>query len=391
MDCEHIQPVPTHDQPLPGRSVNRIVVGTQSDLKKKVVLECLKETIFWANIEPEWVCCDGSGNPEQPVNSGQRCAERRMKKIRDGDAAKTTPSTLYIAIENGIETENVAIKGLNNLKQDASKPKRIVDVCYVVLCHGAEKFVSPSIPIDCSPEYFYKAMETSTDGFEFAADGFPQTMGTMIHNDHPDIPSTNWMSSPKFSSVSRETQMHGAIRTGLIKNLIAENVAYFKDFPLPGVIFKDLSYVLNEPNLLNFLFEGITYDIQRLGWDKKCDQVAGLDARGFIYGPMIAYGICKGFIMIRKKGKLPGDKITCNYETEYSNCDIEIMKETIKPGENIIVVDDLQATGGTMMGAVELLRAGGANVVGTYSVLEVPALREVFKKKIGDVPWACFI
>ena len=323
---------------VPGRTVDRIVVGSVSELKKKVFLAALSEISFLSHITPEFVCCDNSGNPEQPVNSGAKCAGRRLNKMKSNDT-NPTDSTLYIAIENGVDTKNVPIPGRITLPEN-SDPKTVVDVCYVVLHLKEETFVSQSIPIDCPEKYFLEAMALDSPDFKLAEDGFEHTVGEVIHKAHPEIPANNWMADTRFSLITRDTQMFGAIRTGLIKVLIAENVAVFQDFPLPGVEFKDLSYVLGNPDLLRYLTEGMTYDMLRLGWDKKCDKLAGLDARGFIYAPLIAMEIDKGFIMIRKKGKLPGEKITLNYDTEYSNSDIEIMKETVVPGENIILVDD---------------------------------------------------
>lgn len=93
--------------------------------------------------------------------------------------------------------------------------------------------------------------------------------------------------------------------------------------------------------------------------------------------------------MIRKKGKLPGDKIIVNYNTEYSNADIEIMKETISTGDKYVIIDDLMATGGTMRAGVDMIRQGGGVVVGCYAPFSVEPLIEICKEKIGhDVPIA---
>jgi len=116
-----------------------------------------------------------------------------------------------------------------------------------------------------------------------------------------------------------------------------------------------------------------------------------MDARGFIYAPMAAYELGLGFVMIRKKGKLPGKKIEMNYDTEYSNCDIEVMHETVNKGEKFILFDDLQATGGTMKAGIEIINAAGAEVVGTYCILEVCPLKSVFDEKLKGYKTACLV
>jgi len=162
------------------------------------------------------------------------------------------------------------------------------------------------------------------------------------------------------------------LRFALAKRLTAHNLLYFQDFPVTGVAFQDLSLVLANPDLLKLLNFAMSYHInKKLGWTKDAQFVAGIDARGFIYGSMVASELNLGFLMIRKKGKLPGDKVVVNYDTEYSNADIEVMKETVNPGDKFIIMDDLQATGGSMRAAVEILTAAGAEIVGTYCVLEV--------------------
>lgn len=95
--------------------------------------------------------------------------------------------------------------------------------------------------------------------------------------------------------------------------------------------------------------------------------------------------------MIRKKGKLPGDKVVINYNTEYSNADIEVMKETVNKGDKFIIFDDLQATGGSMKAAVDIMLAAGAEIIGTYCILEVAGLKDVFNQKMAGVPNACLI
>jgi len=117
---------------------------------------------------------------------------------------------------------------------------------------------------------------------------------------------------------------------------------------------------------------------------EKVDFICGMDSRGFIYGSMIANMFNKGFIMIRNKGKLPGEKLLMNCQTEYGTHDFEIMKETINKGENILIVDDLMATGGTCKSGIDMIHSSEAKVIGCYTILCVEPLKEVCRKKLGE-------
>ena len=136
---------------------------------------------------------------------------------------------------------------------------------------------------------------------------------------------------------------------------IEEYVRTIPDFPEPGIMFRDVTSVLQDPDGLKLsidsmikLLDGVDFDI-----------IAGAESRGFIFGMPIAYALGKAFIPVRKKGKLPCETVSAEYDLEYGKAEIEIHKDAIKPGDRVVLVDDLIATGGTMEAAVKLVETEG--------------------------------
>ena len=142
------------------------------------------------------------------------------------------------------------------------------------------------------------------------------------------------------------------------------------DFPKPGILFYDITGVLVNPDALKFCIEQMVEKYK----DKKFDAVAGVESRGFIFAAPFAERMGIPLVLIRKKGKLPGDTYQCSYELEYGTATIEVHKSDIKPGQNILVVDDLIATGGTLGAAKNLIEQGGGKVTDFFGVIGLPAL-----------------
>lgn len=143
------------------------------------------------------------------------------------------------------------------------------------------------------------------------------------------------------------------------------------DFPKPGIIFKDITPVLGDPELLKLTIDGF---IETAG-GQRVDKVAGIDARGFIFGAAIADRIGAGFVPIRKKGKLPWKTQEMSYALEYGDAEIEIHDDAVLKGETVLLVDDLLATGGTAAAAAKLLEGRGANIIGATFLIELEFLR----------------
>ena len=153
-------------------------------------------------------------------------------------------------------------------------------------------------------------------------------------------------------------------------SFIRERIRTVPDWPQPGVQFRDITPVLQDRRALRTLIDML---VQRY-IDARIDTIAGLDARGFIIGPILAYELGLGFVPIRKKGKLPFRTISQSYELEYGSATVEIHEDACKPGERVVIVDDLIATGGTMMAGKILLERLGAVVVEGAAIIDLPDL-----------------
>ena len=151
------------------------------------------------------------------------------------------------------------------------------------------------------------------------------------------------------------------------------------DFPSKGIIFKDITPILADIKLYNEAIDALAGQYK----DKKIDKVAGLESRGFIFGISIAQKLNLPFIPIRKKGKLPYKTISTSYALEYGTASIEIHTDAVKEGENVLIVDDLLATGGTASAAVELIKQLKGNVTACVFLTELLFLNG--KSKLKDI------
>jgi adenine phosphoribosyltransferase len=142
------------------------------------------------------------------------------------------------------------------------------------------------------------------------------------------------------------------------------------DYPKPGVQFRDITSLLENAKGLRLAVEGLAEPFR----GDRVEKVAGIEARGFLFGVSTAIGLEAGFVPIRKSGKLPGATIGREYELEYGSDRVEVHSNAISRGERVLIVDDLIATGGTMLATVELLEGIGAEIVGCAVVVDLPDL-----------------
>jgi len=142
------------------------------------------------------------------------------------------------------------------------------------------------------------------------------------------------------------------------------------DYPKPGILFRDITTLLGDAEAFKYAVEALAAPFVGKGVDK----VASCEARGFIVGAPVAHHLGAGFVPLRKKGKLPHHTYSAQYELEYGIDALEMHTDAIKPGERVLLVDDLIATGGTAMASIELLRQGGAQIVGAAFVIDLPDL-----------------
>ena len=152
---------------------------------------------------------------------------------------------------------------------------------------------------------------------------------------------------------------------------LEEYVRSIPDFPEPGIIFRDVTTILQDADGLHLAVDSICNMLK----DVDYDVVVGPESRGFIFGTPIAYNMHKPFVLIRKKGKLPRETVSVDYDLEYGKATIEMHKDSIKPGQKVLVVDDLIATGGTTEAMIKLIESLGGEVVGVVVLMELAGLK----------------
>ena len=162
---------------------------------------------------------------------------------------------------------------------------------------------------------------------------------------------------------------------------IEEYVRSIPDFPEPGIIFRDVTSILQDADGLHLAIDLIQEKLK----DVDFDVVVGPESRGFIFGVPIAYNLHKPFIPIRKKGKLPCETVSVEYELEYGTATIEMHKDAIKPGQKVVIIDDLIATGGTIEAAIKLVEELGGEVVKVIFLMELAGLHGRERLKGYDV------
>ena len=155
-----------------------------------------------------------------------------------------------------------------------------------------------------------------------------------------------------------------------MQNYVQSKVRDIVDFPKKGIIFRDITTAVKDPKALQFMVDFLVQQYE----DKKIDYVVGIESRGFIFGAPLAYKLGAGFVVVRKPGKLPADVISQEYALEYGTDKIEMHADAIEAGKNVLVIDDLLATGGTVDAACKLLKKAGANVVGAGFIIELSDL-----------------
>lgn len=162
---------------------------------------------------------------------------------------------------------------------------------------------------------------------------------------------------------------------------LKEYVRSIPDFPEPGIIFRDVTTILQDADGLALSIDGLREKIKDLNYDI----IVGPESRGFIFGVPVAYAEHKAFVPVRKVGKLPCETVSIDYDLEYGKSTIEIHKDAIKPGDKVVVIDDLIATGGTIEAITKLVESLGGSVVKIVFVMELEGLKGREKLSKYDV------
>lgn len=165
---------------------------------------------------------------------------------------------------------------------------------------------------------------------------------------------------------------------------IKNHIRGIPDFPKPGILFYDISTLLANADAWQFAINELAKEVAPL----KPDLLAGIESRGFLLAAPLALELGLGFTMVRKQGKLPGPCVKYEYQLEYGTDILEIQEDAVKPGEKIVLLDDLLATGGTMLAATELLRKVGADVIGSACIIELNFLNG---RETLDIPCSTLV
>lgn len=165
---------------------------------------------------------------------------------------------------------------------------------------------------------------------------------------------------------------------------IKDHIRSIPDFPKPGILFYDISTLLAHPDAWQVAMGRMARDVRKL----QPDILAGIDSRGFLVAAPLALKLGCGFTMVRKKGKLPGKVIGYDYDLEYGTDTVEVQEDCVKPGQRVVILDDLLATGGTLNASIELFRKIGAEVAGAACLIELTFLNG--RDKL-DIPFSSLV
>ena len=159
--------------------------------------------------------------------------------------------------------------------------------------------------------------------------------------------------------------------TNTIEETVKNKIRNIENFPKPGILFRDITTAIKDKDTLPIIIDYLCDQCK----DTKIDYIAGIESRGFIFGMPMAYKLHCGFVPVRKPNKLPAETISQEYELEYGTDKIEIHKDAFGQGDNVLIIDDLLATGGTAEAAANLVKKTGANLIGMGFLIELEDLK----------------
>ncbi|SDF82433.1 adenine phosphoribosyltransferase [Bosea robiniae] len=189
------------------------------------------------------------------------------------------------------------------------------------------------------------------------------------------------MTAPLTKPARRRTKASVSSSETVSMNL-ADSIRAIPDYPRPGIVFRDITTLLGDARAFRRAVDELVQPFAGL----KIAKIAGIEARGFILGGAVAHQLSAGFVPVRKKGKLPLETLRATYALEYGTDEIEIHRDAVQPGERVLLVDDLIATGGTAEAAVNLLAGLGAEVVAACFIVDLPELGGADKIRRLGVP-----
>lgn len=343
-----------------------VVVTSKSDIKLNAVRDFFSENrLITSPSDVVGVNCDGANLPPQPIintssefPNGYTFAKERINYLKRHN--NTAPTQTIVSIENCIDES------------------RLCDVCYVVVVfNGMLLTGNYSIKLPQLHDYVDYERSQRLIVKSKRIKGYNVTYGEHLHTIDYSIDPKNWME--KLTDVSRHTQIIKALQSAFstleyqrsLKDKISSEMKTYSNFPKEGVMFVDMF-----PIFADFIiFEDLVRYLKNHYALDEFDYIVGLEARGFVIGSALASYMRKGFIPIRKSGKLPGPVFTVSYGKEYGTDVCEIQKDAIPQGSRVLIVDDIIATGGSMQAAVQLVEMCGGTVVDCCVLKDVPELR----------------
>lgn len=308
--------------------------------------------------------------PEQPIsfnNSGILCAKKRVEMFKNSISAYPDFDPFYdmiISIENFVDVDTFT---------DIS--------CFYVVINGYSSYgLSTSTNPLFPPEYIKELGEQLNFSDIY---GYNKTIGEIVKLHNPECESNNW--GKTYCSFDRIDQIVEAYKMIDKKELLKSQIRYVKDHPIEGVYFSDLSPIFSNLILKSIMYNLMCESIIKVTKNIKIDYVVGLDARGFISGSAMAEFLNAGFVTIRKIGKLGGnDCYSEKYGKEYGKDEFEIVHRAMKKGKNILIIDDIIATGGTIEAAKKLCDKFEPEHVFSCVIGEIEIFREIANNRLGD-------
>ena len=173
--------------------------------------------------------------------------------------------------------------------------------------------------------------------------------------------------------------------TTALNEYLKSQIRTVPDWPKPGIMFRDITTIFENPKAWRLTLDSLVHRYM----EHDIDRIGALDARGFLIGAALTYSLNLPLVLFRKKGKLPFDTLSEEYELEYGTATLEVHSDTIKPGEKILLVDDLIATGGTLLAAHKLIKKAGAMTVEAAAIINLPDLKGVEKLNAAGIPTFC--
>lgn len=338
-----------------------VVLTSESKIKVETVKNVLSN-IFGENLNLRCFTCEDKNTIKQPVNNTTEAATHRVKILLEKLVYENP--TVVLSIENGLEI--------------------LSDGCYDV-CVLYVKILTQEGHFDMFYKSFGIKLHDNLSSIFLKGNWINEgyTYGTFLEKHFVGVDSNNWMSDVRFGNTDRREQI-----TDIVSQFVLDySIDKFPDFPKPGVLFKDVSSLTDDANLLKLIVDqcnkyvDVNYDIDDI------DYVIGLQSRGYIIGSILATNFKKGFIPMRKLDKMPIKDMNMvaaeGFTTEYSSDCFALIKKEQYKNKKCLIVDDLLATGGSIIAAADVARKAGLEIVGCLTLCDVEALRESCNKKLA--------